>query len=281
MLNYRHVSELWESAVSDLISPPRGLACPWWPLFMEYTGGLRPHEFTLLCAPTGAGKTQLLANLSAQMLLQDIPHFAAPVETGDIDFLIRVMSVLEKYDLNTGEAISGAYLKMLTEKYLSTVFNRGLYVSTYDNRVDIEEMINLLKFMHQEHGCKVAFLDNLNFFLKVVSSNQEKAEMDDAIHKFVMLAKKLPMHIILIVHPRKTEGGRVLSEFDIKGSSTAVQEASNVCLFNRPDPKDVEAGRALFTDRELVFRKIRRRGMHVGKPIWFAFDGGRYQEKRK
>jgi hypothetical protein len=144
--------------------------------------------------------------------------------------------------------------------------------------VKVEEMVNLLKFMHQENGCKVALLDNLNFFLDVVSSQMEKAEMDSAIHEFVMLVKKIPMHIILVVHPKKTENGRVLSEFDIKGSSTAVQECANVCLFNRPEAKDVEGGRVLFSDRELLFRKIRKRGMNVGRPVWLAFNNGRYQE---
>lgn len=278
MLNYNHVADLWLPTSEMLMSPPRGISLPWWPTVQFFLGGMRPNELTLLCAPTGAGKTALLANISAQLLLQNEPHFVAPVETGDTDFLTRVISVLEKRDLNTGEAVSGEEMTRLTAKYRDTVFTRGLYVANYDNRVEIQEMITLLKYMHQEYRCRVALLDNLNFFLKVVASTQEKAEMDNAIHEFVMLAKKIPMHIVLIVHPKKTEGGRVVSEFDIKGSSTAVQEASNVILFNRPDPKDVENGKADFTDRELVFRKIRRRGMHVGKPVQLAFDGGRYQE---
>jgi replicative DNA helicase len=278
-LDFLHISEVWAKAKKELVSPPRGVPLTWWPRLNEMVGGLRPNELTLLCAPTGAGKTQLLANISAQLLVGKEPHFIAPVETGDSDFVIRVVSCLEKQDLNMGEAISLDSLKVLDAKY-SNLFIQKLFISNHDNRVEIEEMINILKFMRQVHGITVAILDNLNFFLKVVSSAMEKAEMDNAIHEFVILAKQIPIHIILVTHPKKTDDGRVVSEFDIKGSSTAVQESSNVVLFNRPPQKAIVDGRHLCTDRELVFRKIRRRGIHVGKPIWFAFENGRYLERK-
>ncbi len=71
------------------------------------------------------------------------------------------------------------------------------------------------------------------------------------------------------------------SEFDIKGSSTAVQEAHNVCLFNRPKAADVERNIAMPTDREMVFKKIRKRGKHVGQKIKFRFNNGRYEEFKR
>lgn len=277
MLNFKTIAEVWQSAQNELLRPSKGISLPWWPRLSQLMGGLRPFELTLLCAPTGAGKTQFLANLSAQLALQQIPHFVAPVETGNVDFVIRVMSAIEKEDFNTGEPIQPERFKGMTEKHSSILSDR-IYISTHDNRVETEEMINTLKYMSQEYRCQVAILDNLNFFLKVVSSQMEKAEMDNAIHEFVMLAKNIPMHVILVVHPRKTLDGRVESEFDIKGSSTAVQEAANVCLFNRPKTKDIESGKYFITDRELIFRKLRKRGVNVGKPLWFGFEHGQYRE---
>jgi replicative DNA helicase len=276
-LPYRPLAEVWIDAATVLVDPPKGIPLPWWPTFTHYTGGLRPNELTLLCAPTGAGKTQLLANLSAQLLIQDVPHFVAPVETGDVDFVVRVISVLEGKDFNTGDRFSIEQIQALTTKH-EDLLKRNLFIATYDNRVDVREMINMLTFMHQEHGCQVALLDNLNFFLKVTSAQNERAEMDNAVHEFVMHGKKIPMHKILVVHPKKTDGGRVESEFDIKGSSTAVQEASNVLMFNRPKTQEVDDKLRHRSEREAVFRKIRRRGQYVGYPIWFEFKGGKYTE---
>lgn len=275
---YKSLGQLLNPAIDSVLNPVRGPRLPLWPVFDEYLYGLRPHELTLLCAPTGAGKTAWMANVSAQLIAQSIPHFVAPVETGDIDYSLRVVSILTQKDLNSGEAITHLEAAKIIETISPLQQINQMYISTQDNRVPIDEMIATLQFM-SDLGCKVALLDNLNFFLNVVSSSLEKAEMDSAIHEFVILAKRIPMHIILIVHPRKTDGGRVESEFDIKGSSTAVQEAANVILFNRPTQKDIENCIHSWSERELVFKKIRRRGRFVNKPIWYDFVHGQYVEK--
>lgn len=240
---------------------------------------MRPHELTLLCAPTGTGKTALLASISAQLIRMGIPHFAAPIETGDVDFGARVISALLGQELNHADAVPKKELDANHIELQPYLDSEKLYISTYDNRVDVDDMIAHLSYMNKEKKCEVALLDNLNFFLRITSAQMEKAEMDTAIHEFVMAAKALPMHIILIVHPRKTLNGRVESEFDIKGSSTAVQEAANVVLFNRPKEEDVKSNLRTWFDREMVFKKIRKRGQYVNQPFWLTYVNGRYVEK--
>ena len=281
MLNYRNSNEVFVDAIKELLIPNEGIRFPWWPSFTNLIGGFRPHEITLLCAPTGIGKTQFLANMSAQLIGSNTPHFVAPVETGDTDFLIRVISAMHQKDYNFTGNITLDEAKNLSDAYGKLFLDRKLYISTYENRVDPQEMINLLKYMSQKYGIKMALLDNLNFFLDVVSTTMEKAEMDNTIHDFVILAKKLPIHILLIVHPKKNERheGRIISEFDIKGSSTAVQEASNVLLFNRPTQDDIEKNNRHPTERELVFRKIRKRGLNVGKAVWIDYKNGQLGER--
>lgn len=277
-LPYRSITEVWKTAAKDALNPVKGCEMPWWPKFNEMLGGFRPHELTLLCAPTGAGKTAFIANITAQLFVQRIPSFAAPVETGDDDYALRIASAIEQREFNDGKAVPEEYIakagRFISDWGKSTPLN----IATYQDRVDIDDLENLILDQYHTYGARVILLDNLNFFLKVADQSTFNMEMDETVHRFVMLKKHVPIHILLIVHPRKTEGGRVESEFDIKGSSTAVQECNNILLFNRPKADEVEKGARTWKDRELVFKKIRKRGYNVNRPVWLTYADGQYQE---
>lgn len=202
----------------------------------------------------------------------------APVETGDTDFVARMASAIVSEELNTGDVMAEEFIVRQLASAGVVINDSPTYITTYDNRVSIEELLMVLEFLVTSKGVQVALLDNLNFFLEVTRADEQIIEMDRAVHELVMFCKKHPVHILLIVHPKKTVNGRVESEFDIKGSSTAVQEAANVILFNRPTEKDVNDGFRKLNDRELVFKKIRKRGQYVNKPIWIKYEKGRYSE---
>lgn len=274
-LKFNHAVEIFENALRELVSPLPGIDLPWWPGMSSEIGGLRPGELTLLCAPTGAGKTQLLASIACQIWTQKIPTFIAPVETGDLDFVIRMLSVMDQKDWNTGKAHSPDKAMALLETHAKLFRESPLYFATYDNRVAIEDMDAMLRYQAHVNGVRVVLLDNLNFFLRIEKSADQLLVMDEAVRVIGNAAKQTKMHIILVCHPKKTEGGRVVSEFDLKGSSSLVQEAANVLLWNRP-PED---SMHLNTDREAVFKKVRRRGTAVNKAFWFSYAGGRLVEK--
>jgi len=276
--NGRQLGLLVPDALELALNPPRGIEMQWWPNLTRLMGGLRPHELTILCAPTGSGKTEFLAQLTTQLILQRIPSFVAPVETGDLDFANRVNGALCEMSFNSGEPVNLQVLQRRMEPFMDMLRDTKTIVSTHRNRVKVPDMITEMGYFRQEHGIQVATLDNLNFFLEVTRASDTLIEMDRAVHDFVINAQEQPVHTILVMHPKKTDGGRVESEFDIKGSSTAVQEADNVLLFNRPKPADVESGARSWNQRELVFKKIRRRGWNVNKPLWIEFQNHRYTE---
>jgi replicative DNA helicase len=277
---YEHISEGLTDALTDILVPAPSVKVLQMPTFSRLTGGFRPNEFTILCGSTGTGKTTLLANWSDSLVTQEVPHFVASVETGRHDFIRRIISARIGRDWNTGDAVPLEEIRaVMNEGEMERLRRAKLYLSLYDNRFSIETLMHDIQYMVETHGVKVCFIDNLNFFMEVTAATQAVVEMDRVIHELIIFCKHTPVHIVMVMHPKKTLDGRVESEFDIKGSSTAVQEAQNVLLFNRPKEEFIEQGIATWGDRELLITKMRRRGSAVGSRIILkGFDGVQYKE---
>lgn len=277
---YEHVADALGDSISEILKPEPSVRLYDFPNFSHLTGGFRPKEFTILCGSTGTGKTTLLANWSNSLVGQEVPHFVASVETGRHDFVRRIISARVQKDWNTGDLVSVQEVKKyLTEPEIERLKKARLYLSLYENRFSISQLLHDLDYMVKTHGVKVAFIDNLNFFMEVTSHENAIVEMDRVIHELIIYCKQSPVHVVMVMHPKKTFSGRVESEFDIKGSSTSVQEAQNVMLFNRPSEEIVEKGIAEPNDREILIAKMRRRGVAVGtRMILKSYDGVAYQE---
>lgn len=277
---YEHISEGISEALSDILVPAPSVKVLQMPTFSKITGGFRPNEFTILCGATGTGKTTLLANWSDSLVTQGVPHFVASVETGRHDFIRRIISARVGLDWNTGDAVPFEEIKAtINQEELDRLKNAQLYLSLYDNRFSLEVLINDIRYMVEKHGVQVCFIDNLNFFMEVTSAQQSIVEMDRVIHELIIFCKHTPVHIVMVMHPKKTIDGRVESEFDVKGSSTSVQEAQNVILFNRPKEEFIEQDLATWGDRELLIAKMRRRGSAVGSRIILkGVNGVQYKE---
>lgn len=261
--------------IAEMVIPPESIPLADFPQFTRIFGGFRPREFTILCGSTGSGKTTLCANIALDLIKQKTPFFVASVETGHNDFVRRCVSAHVNEDWNTGDPVE-------QEKVLEFFKNSGelftksnMHLSLYEDRFSVDTLIKDIRYHVENFGCKVAIVDNLNFFMEVTSAQQANAEMDRVIHDLIIFCKQVDVHIIMVMHPKKTEGTRVMSEFDIKGSSTAVQEAHNVWLFNRPEP----GSNVNKFSRELKFAKMRRRGKYGGFTLVFDTKNGvKYSE---
>lgn len=265
------IDEAFDLFVRDASKPDASIRLPGWKRLDEMLRGIRPHEFSIFCGPTGVGKTTWLANLAVHLAVGQVPLFIASVEVGSTSFVSTMLSAL------IGKRVSGLSpdaMRQLKKEH-SLVFNTGMHVFTiYDSRVRHERVLADTLVARETCGTKVGIFDNLNFMTEVTRAQDAVLTMDRAVHEFVVFHKKVPIHSFMVMHPKKTENGRVESEFDIKGSSTAVQEASNVILFNRlaNDLHAPDNCNPKFC-RELKFAKVRKNGRAVGKTIIYTLYG--------
>lgn len=277
--NWQPLTEAYLETVEDLRTISPGALLPMWPYWNDILGGLQEKQYTILCGPTGAGKTTFLANVSAQLILEGTQQFVMSVETGRHDFITRVMCAMDGTNLRASEPVPERLLANWHMKHGQKFVRDTMHVSTYESRCKVEKLMADIRFQVEKFGCKYVVIDNLNFFMEVTRAADANLEMDRVTHTLIEFVKQVPVHIVMVMHPKKTDGGRIESEFDIKGSSTAVQEAHNVLLFNRPSKEDVERG-ALRTAREITFAKLRKRGQNQGCRLYFDVENSvHYLEK--
>lgn len=274
------IETIFTTALKDLEVPYPSIPLNGWANFNEYVGGFRAREYTVLCGPTGAGKTALLASWSAQLLKQEVRQFIVSVENGASDYMRRVMSCLHGSDLNTGKAIEKTKLQEVSIQQHPFMKNDRMVFSLFEDRFSVDQLMSDIENAYKNHGSRIVIVDNLNFFLQPTRGADATIEMDRVVHELVVFCKSIDVHIIMVQHPRKTDGGRIESEFDIKGSSTAVQEAHNVLLFNRVTEAQVNSfsGRISSLSREIKISKLRRRGAYAGRSIFLNFTNGNYVE---
>lgn len=242
-------------------------------------GGFRPNEFSVLCGATGVGKTTLVANLCLNLAKQKEKFFMVSAEIGYRNFFLRMFSAATGETAFTRNAASIDRFQELDKNHGEIFREPNFFISTYENRVQRSIMLDEIAYLAVEEKIKVVFIDNINFVMDVTKSSEQIIEMDQTIHDMIILCKQLPIHIVMIMHPKKTESGRVVSEFDVKGSASSVQEAHNVFLFNRPDPSLVkEFSDIQEQDRELKLAKLRSFGENTGRKIIFKNCGGKYSE---
>lgn len=257
----------------------KGAEIPGWEAFNKATDGLRSHEFSILCGPTGAGKTTILANLYANFMAQGVPVFAAPVEVGAGSFARKVVSIISGKHPNAINADWPEINKKFGPLFFS---NEGMLLSTYSSRVNHLYLLCDILHAYRTRGTRITLIDNLNYMMEPSEKENQMIQYDRVIHDWVVFHKKIPIHSIMVMHPRKTENMRVDSEGDIKGSSTAIQESQNVFLFNRlKDQSSSPEGADPYWCREIKIAKCRENGRFWGQTILFSLDkvSEKYEER--
>lgn len=267
---YLDLHEAFEATVKRGMSNKPGYKFPGFENISECTGGIRERGVTLICGPTGAGKTTLMANLWAQCIILNLPTWTAAVETGKEDFLEILVSIYTGKNRNKMSAEDWRLARLeVGKKHFS---DRRHVFSNNESRVNHIDLLTEIYYAHMTKGTKIAFADNWQFMLDV-GRGDDIAQNDKALHEVVVFFKHVPIHFFLVMHPKKTEDGRVNSKYDIKGSSTSVQEAHNIWLFNKlKDVKDTPPMTISELCREITIAKSRYNGRTEGEKIVLHLD---------
>jgi hypothetical protein len=267
--SYMDLAEAFESAFQRGIKAKPGLTLPKFKKLSDCLGGIRPKGTTLICGPTGAGKTALLANLWVQFHEMGIPVWCAPVETGKEDFIDSLVSI---FSGRNRVSMSAQDWHQVKAEWAHKFTDRKHTFSNNESRVNHIDFLAEIYYSYLTKGTKIAMADNWQFMLDV-GKGDDIGENDKALHDVVVFFKHVPIHLFLVMHPKKTEDERVSSVYDLKGSSTSVQEAHSILLFNKlKDLKDSPLMTLPELCREITIGKSRYNGRAVGHTLIYHMD---------
>ncbi len=199
-----------------------------------FDGGLRFGQFAVLTGKRGEGKSTFASQLGVEALAQDYNCFFYSGELPDFHFRNWMdRQITKKNELTQSD------IDKVNQWYGEKAF-------IYDNTCVADENSDLIKAIEiaiVQKNCKFILVDNLMTAMDYDPTSDIYKVQSAFCGKLAALAKKYTVFILLIAHPRKSNGA--LDNDDISGSSNITDRADIVITYSRfnsmePDTRRLE-----------------------------------------
>lgn len=247
------------------------------------SGGIRLGELTVWSGFTGAGKSTILNQIKLAALEQgykigvysrELPQKQYMNNLGvsacSPEMINMVYDDFKEKDL----PIVKKDIMNKIKKWLGRDF---VFMEGETNFTD-KEIIDYMEIIYKRDGVKVFFIDNL-MKIKLSKENGKWETQADFVDKLVNFAQYYGVHIHLVAHPKKPDGGGNVSTYDVAGAAEIVNTAHNVVFIQKIDGKQQEKIFETTGERPngvLTMKKNRFDG-DTDRPLFLKFD---YDSKR-
>jgi len=203
----------------------------------DLTDGFETGELVVISAPTGMGKTSMLATLIKNFANQKI---------GSLLFTFEVSA--QKFINKYGEDVPVAYLpKVIKDKSLDWIESKIIEAKV-------------------KYNIQAIFIDHLHYLIDMFKLRNPSLEIGQIVRELKLLAIKYNIAVFLVAHLAKTTMEERINLDSIRDSSFVAQEADFVLLMWRDTQertkKDYESRKAIeyLTTTTLAVDKNRRSG---------------------
>jgi twinkle protein len=203
------------------------------PRFSKILNGLRPGELTVFTGPTGCGKTTLLSQMSLDYCTQGLTVLWGSFEIRNTRLAQVMLQQAAQSPLTDGDKIAeDRFIQAASALRAAPMHFMNLFGST-----GLGVVLDAMECAMQPGGIKphLVILDNLQFMLSGQATNSlDKWElMERAISELRNFCNTYPVHVILVVHPRKELDDTSLGLASVSGTAKATQEADNVIILQK------------------------------------------------
>lgn len=247
-------------------------------------GGFYFGQLVILTGERGFGKSTLGSQFIVNGVNQGLDAFCYSGELPDWSFqewFDRQCAGREYINVLTSELgfdnylVDAAALELIHDWY-----DEHCYI--YDNAViesadtENETILETLETAIKQYGCKILLIDNLMTAIEDDLASDLYRQQTAFVRALTKLAKQYNVIIILVVHPRKSNGYS-FSNDSVAGSSNITNLADVVMNYAKPKEDD-----EIRPDRILQVTKNRLNGMtdYSGIPLWYDIPSKRILEAR-
>lgn len=202
--------------------------------------GFWPGEFVIVGGRPGMGKTGFLLSLAIGILRKhDIPIGYFSLECSGIHLISRIMSILSeiKYSkIITGDLTDNQMMEI--NKATEDFVNRRFYVED-QQMMDIEDLRNKMKFLAQEKGIKLAFVDYIQLLSSSGRFSNKEQEMYSIARRIKEIAVDLNIPIVVTAQLSRAVDNRAGSKrpllSDLRDSGAFEIMTDKVMFLYRPE----------------------------------------------
>lgn len=217
------------------------------PRFSGLLKGFRPGELSIFTGPTGSGKTTVLSQISLDLCMQGVRTLWGSFEVRNARLAqVMIQQIATRpIVLDRSDAVpnNSRLVNEDDEAAFEAAFERlaalPMHFMNSFGSTPLEAVLESMEAAVAQSGAQLIILDNLQFMLSGQSSNNfDKFDLvDQSIAAVRDFCNRHPVHVILVIHPRKEMDNSPLGLCSVSGTAKATQEADNVLVLQKLDNK--------------------------------------------
>jgi len=232
--------------------------------------GLMQGHFTVIKAPTGIGKTEVMRYLEYNMLKRKVPIATWHLEETKLRSLLGLVSYEAKDNLTRRDLIEESGSEEEVIKAIESLTKDELLYQFYlEENQGADDLCDQIRFFSQACGCKFIFFEPIQDVVTGHSEESKEQQLADLSVRLSKLAADLNVGIVTIAHTNeygdpkycKMIGQRASVVLDLERDKEAdTLEERNTTLItvqkNRPCSIEGKAGKLRFSTDTFMLREV-------------------------
>ena len=243
-----------------------------WPAMTQKFGRIRPGTVIDLSGPPGAGKSICSTNIAAHVVgTLKIPTLLCSLEMTPPEQMTGLIQA------TYGVAENNITLEILAQAN-QEISRWPLYFEYHDNHVGFDDILDTFTKAYKRFGVKFFVLDNLHILAR--AARDEQQEEGRITRGLKLWVEKYNTTVLLIVHPRKIERGKIEGMYDMRGNAAISADADlaltiwrqNQAPENEEDLLQEEDNPQLYHQMTAIIQTKGRRTSGGGR-VWLWMEG--------